>query len=114
MPFQLEAESQSAPVAPVVNRQMPPNEALRPCYGLRDFFLAGRTETRDAGRNVIWCHFCFSFCFWLTNAADTRPLHTFIRRLVRNLTKNLLVAQLDDFVVMADYENDTIGNEFAK
>ena len=54
---------------------------------------------------------CFSLVCWLTNAADTRPLHTNIRRLFSNLTKNLFVAEIDERRVVTDDEDDASGRE---
>ena len=58
--------------------------------------------------------FSFPLLFWLTNAADTRPQHTRIRRFFWNLTKNLFIAELGERQVVADDDDDASGRELAE
>ena len=52
--------------------------------------------------------FCFPLLFWLTNAADTRPLRTRIRSLLWNLTKNLFIAEVGERRVVGHDEDDAV------
>lgn len=58
--------------------------------------------------------FVVSFLFWLTNAADTRPLHNRLRMLFVNLTGNLFVAKFDYGRIVADDEDDASRGEPAQ
>ena len=58
--------------------------------------------------------FVVPLLFWITNAADTRPLHTNIRRLFSNLTKNLFLTEIDERRVVAHDEDDASGRKFAE